>query len=39
MKKLVDLLDGTIIECNTAYDGERNTNEKHLALLEKHGWK
>lgn len=38
MKKLVDLLDGTIIECNTAYDGERNTNEKHLALLEKHGW-
>ncbi len=29
---------GTVVECNTAYEGERNTTEKHLATLEKHGW-
>ena len=38
MKELIDKVGGIVIECNTAYDGERNTNEKHLALLEKHGW-
>lgn len=38
MKKLVDLLDGTVVECNTAYDGERNTSSKHLKLLAEHGW-
>ena len=26
------------MECNTAYEGERNTTEKHLKTLEKHGW-
>lgn len=29
---------GTVTECNTAYEGERNTTEKHLKTLEKHGW-
>ncbi len=29
---------GTVVECNTAYEGQRNTTEKHLATLEKHGW-
>ena len=38
-KNIVDYLNGTIVECNTAYDGERNTTEKHLKLLETHGWK
>ena len=38
-KNIVDYLDGTIVECNTAYDGERNTTEKHMKLLETHGWK
>lgn len=38
MKDLINLVNGTIIECNTAYDGERNTTEKHLKLLEEHGW-
>ena len=31
-------LNGTVIECNTAYDGERNTTKKHQKLLEKHNW-
>ena len=31
-------LNGTVVECNTAYDGERNTTEKHQKLIENHGW-
>ena len=31
-------LNGTVVECNTAYEGERNTTEKHQKLIEKHGW-
>lgn len=31
-------LDGTVVECNTAYEGSRNTTEKHLNTIEKHGW-
>lgn len=27
-----------IVECNTAYAGSRNTTEKHMATMEKHGW-
>ena len=34
----MDYVKGTIVECNTAYDGERNTSEKHLKTFEKHGW-
>ncbi|MGN0453508.1 MAG: DUF362 domain-containing protein [Ruminococcus sp.] len=37
-KPVIDYVDGTVIECNTAYDGERNTTEKHQKLLEEHGW-
>ncbi len=37
-KPLVDLVDGTICECNTAYDGGRNTSEKHIETLKNHGW-
>ena len=29
---------GTVCECNTAYDGQRNTTEKHLAAIKLHGW-
>jgi uncharacterized protein len=29
---------GTVVECNTAYEGSRNTTEKHLKTLDKHGW-
>ena len=35
---LVNKLNGTIIECNTAYDGERNTEEDHMKVAEEHGF-
>lgn len=37
-ENIVNELNGTIVECNTAYSGERNTTEKHIKLLENHGW-
>ena len=37
-KEIMKEVNGTIVECNTAYDGERNTSEKHLKTFEKHGW-
>ena len=38
LKPMVDYINGTIVECNTAYEGERNTTEKHLKTIERHGW-
>ena len=38
LKPMVDYVGGTIVECNTAYAGERNTTEKHLKTIKKHGW-
>lgn len=35
---MVETVNGTIVECNTAYEGSRNTTEKHMATMEKHGW-
>lgn len=35
---MVEAVNGTIVECNTAYAGSRNTTEKHMATMEKHGW-
>ena len=35
---MVGQLHGTVVECNTAYDGERNTTEKHLRAIARHGW-
>lgn len=37
-KPIVDLVGGTVAECNTAYDGERDTTEKHRKTFELHGW-
>ena len=37
-KPIVEYVNGTIVECNTAYPGERNTSKKHLKTIEKHGW-
>lgn len=37
-KPMVDHIGGTIVECNTAYEGARNTTPRHIALLKKHGW-
>lgn len=38
MKPMVDHLNGTIVECNTAYPGARNSTRKHKKTLEEHGW-
>ncbi|MGN0707309.1 MAG: DUF362 domain-containing protein [Faecalibacterium sp.] len=37
-RPMIHAVDGTAVECNTAYDGQRNTSEKHRRLLEEHGW-
>ena len=37
-KPVIDHVGGTVVECNTAYEGQRNTTERHLKLFEKHGW-
>ena len=37
-KDIVDHVGGTIVECNTAYEGTRNTTERHVKLLKDHGW-
>ena len=37
-KSVVDAVNGTVVECNTAYEGARNYTEQHRRLLRKHGW-
>ena len=37
-KPMIDTVGGTVVECNTAYGGERNTTKKHRKLIEYHGW-
>ena len=37
-KPVIEYVGGTVVECNTAYDGERNETRKHKKLLENHGW-
>lgn len=37
-RPMVERVHGTIVECNTAYDGMRDTAEKHVQLMEQHGW-
>ena len=37
-RPVIDEVGGTVVECNTAYDGERNTTERHVKVLKKHGW-
>lgn len=38
IKQLVKSVNGTIVECNTAYRGSRDTTEKHWATIKKHGF-
>ena len=38
VKEIVDHVNGTVVECNTAYAGARNSTEKHRKLLEEHEW-
>lgn len=37
-KPMVEYVNGTVVECNTAYEGSRNTTKKHQKLLSDHGW-
>lgn len=37
-KDIIHHVNGTIVECNTAYEGSRNTTERHKKLMEEHGW-
>lgn len=37
-KPVIEYVNGTVVECNTAYEGERNTTERHQKLMEEHGW-
>lgn len=37
-KPVIDHVGGTVVECNTAYDGERNDTGRHKQLLKDHGW-
>lgn len=38
MKPMLERVNGTVVECNTAYEGARNTSDKHKELLKSHGW-
>jgi len=38
MKPVIDHVNGTIVECNTAYEGQRNTTEAHWETMKLHGW-
>lgn len=38
MRPMIEYVGGTVVECNTAYAGRRNTTEKHTELMAEHGW-
>lgn len=38
MKPMIEYVNGTVVECNTAYEGARNTTEKHKKLMADHNW-
>ena len=37
-KDVVKAVEGTVVECNTAYEGGRDTTERHIQTFKKHGW-
>ena len=37
-KPVIDHVGGTVVECNTAYEGQRDVTERHIRLLADHGW-
>ena len=37
-KPVIDHVGGTVVECNTAYEGSRDTTVKHMKTLREHGW-
>lgn len=38
LRPMVEAVSGTVVECNTAYEGARNSTEKHRKLIADHGW-
>lgn len=38
VKDVINYVNGTVVECNTAYQGARNTTEKYRKLIEEHEW-
>ena len=38
LRPMIEAVQGTVVECNTAYEGERNSTEKHRKLMESHLW-
>lgn len=37
-RPVIDYVGGTVVECNTAYEGARNTTARHRQLMADHGW-
>ena len=37
-REVVNHVGGTVVECNTAYEGARNVTKRHIKLFEEHGW-
>ncbi|MCI9458223.1 MAG: DUF362 domain-containing protein [Oscillospiraceae bacterium] len=38
MKPMLDYIHGTIVECNTAYEGKRYSSKDHWNTMKLHGW-
>lgn len=38
VKEVIEHVNGTVVECNTAYEGARDTTEKHLEIMKEHQW-
>ncbi len=38
VKPIIEYVKGSVVECNTAYDGARNSTEKHEKLMKEHNW-
>ena len=37
-RPIINEVNGTVVECNTAYEGKRNTTKEHLKTFKLHGW-
>ncbi len=37
-KPVIDHVGGTVVECKTAYEGSRNTTDRHMKTIHEHGW-
>ena len=37
-RPMIEHVQGTVVECNTAYPGSRDVTSRHLQTLQEHGW-